>query len=41
MPDALAVCGGQRGLPVGFLLLRCAVLFPVDSLSLHYLLVIS
>ena len=31
----------HRGLPVGFLLLRCSVLFTVESLSLLYLLVIS
>ena len=40
-PDALAVCGAHRGLPVGFLLLRYSVLFTVESLSLLYLLVIS
>ena len=40
-PDALAVCRAHRGLPVGFLLLRYSVLFTVESLSLHYLLVIS
>ena len=32
---------GLRGLPVGFLLLQYSVLFTVESLSLHYLLVIS
>ena len=37
--DALAVCRAQRGLPVGFLLLRCSVLSTVESLSLLYLLV--
>ena len=31
----------QRGLPVGFLLLRYSVLFTVESLFLLYLLVIS
>ena len=31
----------QRGLPVGFLLLRYSVLFTVESLSLLYFLVIS
>ena len=40
-PDALAVCGANWGLPVGFLLLRYSVLFTVESLSLLYLLVIS
>ena len=40
-PDALAVCRAHRGLPVGFLLLRCSVLFTVESLSLLYLLFIS
>ena len=29
-------CGAHRGLPVGFLLLWCSVLFAVDSLSLLY-----
>ena len=40
-PDALAVCRANRGIPVGFLLLRYSVLFTVESLSLLYLLVIS
>ena len=40
-PDDLAVCRAHRGLPVGFLLLRCSVLFTVESLSLPYLLFIS
>ena len=40
-PDALAVCQGHRGLPVGFLLLRYSVLSTVESLSLFYLLAIS
>ena len=40
-PDALAVCRALRGLPVGFLLLRCSVLFAVESLSLLCLLVVS
>ena len=31
----------EKGLPVGFLLLRYSVLFTVESLSLLYLLVIS
>ena len=31
----------HRGLPFGFLLLRFSVLFTVETLSLHYLLVIS
>ena len=39
-PDALAVCRVHQGLPVWFLLLRCSVLFTVDSLSLLYLLFI-
>ena len=34
-------CRARRGLDVGFLLLRCSVLFTVESLSLLYLLVIS
>ena len=34
----MAVCGAHQGLPVGFLLLRCSVLFAVGSLSLLYLL---
>ena len=33
-------CRVNGGLPVGFLLLRYSVLFPVESLSLLYLLVI-
>ena len=37
----MAVCRAHGGLPVGFLLLRYSVLFTVESLSLHYLLVIS
>ena len=40
-PGALAVCPAHRGLPVGFLLLRCSVLFTVESLSLLCLLVVS
>ena len=40
-PDALAVCRANRGLPVGFLLLRYSVWFTVESLSLLYLHVIS
>ena len=40
-PDALAVCWGNQGLPVGFLLLPYSVLFTVESLSLLYLLVVS
>ena len=40
-PGALAVCRARRGLPVGFLLLLCSVLFAVESLSLLYLLVVS
>ena len=31
-------CGGHRGLPVGFLLLRYSVLNTAESLSLLYLL---
>ena len=37
MSDTLAVCWAHWGLPVGFLLLRYAVLFTVESLSLVYL----
>ena len=40
-PGALAVCRARRGLPVGFLLLRCSVWFAVGSLSLLCLLVVS
>ena len=40
-PGALAVCRALRGLPVGFLLLRCSVWFAVGSLSLLCLLVVS
>ena len=40
-PDALAICRAHRGLPVGFIVLRCSVLFTVESLSLLYLLFIS
>ena len=40
-PGALAVCKGHRGLPVGFLLLRCSVLFTVGLLSLLCLLFVS
>ena len=40
-PGALAVCRAHPGLPVGFLLLRCSVLFTVESLSLVCLLFIS
>ena len=40
-PGALAVCQAHRGLPVGFLLLRCSVLFTVESLTLLHLLVVS
>ena len=40
-PDALAVRQAQRGLPVGFLLLRYSVVCTVESLSLLYLLFIS
>ena len=39
-PDALAVCGAHRGLPVEFLTLRYSFLFTVESLSLLYLLFI-
>ena len=35
--NALAVCQANRGLPVGFCLLRYSVLFIVESLSLLYL----
>ena len=31
-PDALAVCGAHRGLPVGFLLLQYSVLFTFKNL---------
>ena len=41
MPDALAVCRPNRGLPIGFPLLKVSALFTVESLSLFYLLVIS
>ena len=34
-------CRAHQSLPVGFLLLRYSVLFPVEYLSLLYLLVIS
>ena len=37
----LAVCHANRGLPVGFFLLWCSVLFAVESLSLLYHLFIS
>ena len=40
-PVALAVRRARRGLPVGFLLLRCSVLFAVGFLSLLCLLVVS
>ena len=36
-----AVCLAHRGLLVGFLLLRCSVLFTVESLSLLCLLIVS
>ena len=39
-PGALAVCQAHRGLPVGFLLLRCSVSFTVESLTLLHLLVV-